>query len=730
MRVLEIVRGLRRGGAERALLNRLGDAPEGVTTAVLNLDPSLDVLDLPSGVLVMTCLHGPNRVRSCVGRAVTEFRPDVIVVRTPRDLVLLTLSCRSAVGRVPVVFEAHSETVSTSRAWRQIAGPLLRWANRRATLHVAVSDRVAQGPQCRDARRVATVRLGARVNPDAPAALPSIRGTRFILLGRLIAAKRPAWVVERVAELATEFRATGSELVIVGGGPLMSEVVRTVEDRGLSDVVKICGDVEDPDGFLKSSDVLLVASTSEGLPLVIFEAKMMGLRVVSTPAGGSGEVLDGEDSPLRGFGDSEFRAALVRELEHGPLDVAERSRSVARTSHWDSRHATVEFYRELAALPQCRTIVEFLSGPIEGGITSGLRTRLRSDIAGVATVIICPFVATEERKAAADSFGCPVVACAPGVTGVRQMWAGVRNAKPDVMIAHTERDLMWLTITRIAVRPGSRVVYVVHADRSATRRSRALASAALTRILRPTVWRTLAVSQKAAQGQLGARMRNVIVVDQAPEFTEVVDLSPLPEAPQMLAVARLVPGKGVDRLIEGAAIAQAPLRAAGASLRVVGDGPETARLRSLIDMRGVGDIVSLLGYQAGAAQLGSTAHYFLQPSLSEGMGRALVEAMAGGARGVSGPVGAAVEVLTGDDGSTLFAAVPTAAEWGVWFACAATSPLPSLDERRARARWIRDAYDARACAEDFYRVAAERMADPQGHEGRRRVGAPADLVRE
>lgn len=107
---------------------------------------------------------------------------------------------------------------------------------------------------------------------------------------------------------------------------------------------------------------------------------------------------------------------------------------------------------------------------------------------------------------------------------------------------------------------------------------------------------------------------------------EAPDLSP--DKPLRLSfVGRLVALKGVDMLLEAAAPL---LKAGGATLDLIGDGPERGRLQSLIESLGLGDSVRLEGW-IDHAKLGPRlreSDLFVFPSIREFGGGAVLEAMA------------------------------------------------------------------------------------------------------
>ncbi|OGL02003.1 MAG: hypothetical protein A3E31_03030 [Candidatus Rokubacteria bacterium RIFCSPHIGHO2_12_FULL_73_22] len=100
--------------------------------------------------------------------------------------------------------------------------------------------------------------------------------------------------------------------------------------------------------------------------------------------------------------------------------------------------------------------------------------------------------------------------------------------------------------------------------------------------------------------------------------------------PTVLAVARMYPRKRLDDLLRAAAILRG--RIPGARVRIVGEGPESARLRALHRELGLGDSVTFLGEvsRGDLAVEYVSAHCFCLPTVQEGFGLAFAEAMAAG----------------------------------------------------------------------------------------------------
>ena len=98
---------------------------------------------------------------------------------------------------------------------------------------------------------------------------------------------------------------------------------------------------------------------------------------------------------------------------------------------------------------------------------------------------------------------------------------------------------------------------------------------------------------------------------------------------EVLAVARMVPQKGLDVLIRAFALLPGSVRQ-GWRLTLVGDGPEREALEHLVDRQELRSEVSFEGFQSDPLDFMQRASIFALPSRFEGMPNALLEAMAAG----------------------------------------------------------------------------------------------------
>ncbi|MCW2866272.1 MAG: tagF, partial [Marmoricola sp.] len=104
--------------------------------------------------------------------------------------------------------------------------------------------------------------------------------TVFVSVGRLSPEKNQARMIEAFARVHA--RNPQVRLLVLGGGGLEEELHDLVERLGLHEVVHLAGQVDNPFPFMRRSDCFVLSSNYEGQPMVILEARVLGMPVVTT----------------------------------------------------------------------------------------------------------------------------------------------------------------------------------------------------------------------------------------------------------------------------------------------------------------------------------------------------------------------------------------------------------------------------------------------------------------
>jgi glycosyltransferase involved in cell wall biosynthesis len=176
------------------------------------------------------------------------------------------------------------------------------WLIRRAARVVAVADAVRREtlevfrlpdwqvmtiPNAVDARRLApsadraTVRGRLGIPPDAGVVLS---------LGALTWEKDPMTHLRVMAPLLARHRRTIH--LIVGDGPLRTELETAVRRLDLQGRVHLLGSRSDVSDLFVAADVLLFASRTEGMPAIVIEAGIAGIAVAGYAVAGAAEVVE------------------------------------------------------------------------------------------------------------------------------------------------------------------------------------------------------------------------------------------------------------------------------------------------------------------------------------------------------------------------------------------------------------------------------------------------------
>jgi glycosyltransferase involved in cell wall biosynthesis len=155
----------------------------------------------------------------------------------------------------------------------------------------------------------AQVRRAARIAQGKRIAGP----LRVLFSGRLVVAKRAAALIEAAALLDRQNVAV--EVVVVGDGPLRSELERQVEALRLSSSVRFAGAVpyEEALSWYEWAHCLVLPSRhSEGWPKVVSEAMCHGVVCVAVRHGQIPRMLDGRGIVLPHGTAGEIADALHR----------------------------------------------------------------------------------------------------------------------------------------------------------------------------------------------------------------------------------------------------------------------------------------------------------------------------------------------------------------------------------------------------------------------------------
>lgn len=340
--ILEVVSGLGMGGAEKFFLSRLRFMPPEFRSIVINTRPELDVWSLPHETRSVNCSRKKLLFFLRLYRQIQNYTPDVVIIRSPVDLIWISFLKFSARKKWRLVFEAHSTEISQNSHLAVLLSPVMKFAHSQTDLVIAVSRTVATGHQCRGARKIKVHHVGAIARVQET----SQRNFTFLFVSRFVSLKQPLLFLEAVLSSADSFLLHGASVKLIGKGVLEPEIARFILTNNLAKFVEVSGFHDDLNSFYSAGEYLVSTSRFEGLPITFFEAKLHGLRIITTPSSGDFDILGAEDLILKDFSVKTLSDALNVALERGPLTEANRI-SIQRQNAWMQSEARSKIYYEM-----------------------------------------------------------------------------------------------------------------------------------------------------------------------------------------------------------------------------------------------------------------------------------------------------------------------------------------------------------------------------------------------
>jgi len=106
--------------------------------------------------------------------------------------------------------------------------------------------------------------------------------------------------------------------ILIGDGPLLSQLEQYVKENNLSDIIYLVGRKDDVGNWYNIMDVFLLTSAVEGISNAMLEAEYMGVPVVVPDVGGLKEgMIDGKTGYLvKDDSIKNFSNAIIKAIEH------------------------------------------------------------------------------------------------------------------------------------------------------------------------------------------------------------------------------------------------------------------------------------------------------------------------------------------------------------------------------------------------------------------------------
>jgi L-malate glycosyltransferase len=260
-------------------------------------------------------LYGLQSVRTRLGLARHLRRSGIAIAHAFDFYSNMTLIPAARLARIPVVVGSQrqmGDLLTSAQSRAQAA--MFRWCDA-----VVCNSRAAAGRLIEEGlpeRRVVVIgnALAPEAFEDTAAALPRRPGVLSVgMIARMNARYKNHHIFLRAAaRLHDKF--PDVEFLLVGDGPLRSELEQETQKLGLRDRVQFLGDRRDIAALLASMDLSVVPSASESLSNVALESMAAGVPVVATRVGGNPELVSEQRGLLVPPDDEDALAAALERL--------------------------------------------------------------------------------------------------------------------------------------------------------------------------------------------------------------------------------------------------------------------------------------------------------------------------------------------------------------------------------------------------------------------------------
>ena len=290
-------------------------------------------------------------------RLVRLFHPEAIHVHfaVPAG-ALAWMLCK--LTRVPYVLTAHLGDVpggvpEKTSDWFRWVFPTTRWIWRDASARVAVSEYTRSLALKHYNEEVLVIPNGIDVDGENQASIRVNNPPVIVFAGRFMEQKSPLQVIQTLNEI----KDIPWKCVMIGDGPLMPDVKKSISEYGLEDRFFLTGWIT-PDEVMKQfeqSDILFMPSLSEGLPVVGVQALSKGLAIVASRVGGFVDLIDEDQNGyLIEIGDRQGFKTRLQELLTNPSRLLSlRQASLKKASSFEINQIAEQYeniFEELVRL--------------------------------------------------------------------------------------------------------------------------------------------------------------------------------------------------------------------------------------------------------------------------------------------------------------------------------------------------------------------------------------------
>lgn len=219
-----------------------------------------------------------------------KINPDVLAIHSSKAGIIGRMVANFL--NIPIVFTAHSWSFSGTNSIikSKLYSGLERIVTNKRNGIIAISKHDYDlGIKYKIASRTNMKIIHNGIPDNNLIANPGVKNeiVKLTMIARFAEQKDHLFLIESLNEIRNE----NWELTFVGDGPLINNIKKTCYNLGLSNQINFIGEQENVVPTLLESNIFILISKYEGLPISIIEAMRCGLPIIASDVGAVNELV-------------------------------------------------------------------------------------------------------------------------------------------------------------------------------------------------------------------------------------------------------------------------------------------------------------------------------------------------------------------------------------------------------------------------------------------------------
>ena len=226
-------------------------------------------------------------------KIITEFNPDVIHTH----LYSLKYAFLASVGKsIPVIRTIHNiAEKELGKSDKKVSSVLFKM---RYAIPVAISTRIKKtivDSYNLPSNSIPVVQNGIPLNQFEEKKEYNLHiPCKIVHVGRFQEQKNHICIIESARELINY----NVKFLLIGDGELKETIEKKAQEYHIDDKIEFVGQTTDVNSYLKESDIFILPSKWEGLPISIIEAMAVGLPIIASDVGGVSDLIQSNQNGL------------------------------------------------------------------------------------------------------------------------------------------------------------------------------------------------------------------------------------------------------------------------------------------------------------------------------------------------------------------------------------------------------------------------------------------------